>query len=136
MSADRTAAEPIGGGRAPGRRGRKAQLASDEVLRVPYWVPWDQDGKGSWRLVARSRTHNVELVTEENGIIRRQPLYEAKGFVREEDAPRETIPLLVENARKAIRQREAVHEDPPAWALGVLSRHPEVGSSGSAGKSA
>lgn len=97
------------------------------------WVPWDQGGKGSWRLVPADTTHDAQLVTKTGDTDatgkpakQAEPLYQAKGFVPEYRAPAEALPLLVEKAQAAIVRAESEMLPAPRWAVGVLNRHPEL----------
>ena len=117
--------DEIGGGVAPGRRGTTA--TQTEVRRVPMWVPWDQGGKGAWRLVPADNSHQAQLITEESGVKDAGPLYQKKGFVPEQYAPADKIPALVEKARHAVEFETMAGRPAPKWALGVLGRHPDVG---------
>ena len=111
-------AEVIGGGVAPGRRGTTAH--KPKVRLVPWYVPWDHDGKGGWRLLPQDTTHSVQYIDEHN---QQTPAYMAKGFLPEAQA-QEHVPALVEKANKAIAAAKKEQLPAPDWAVGVLNRYP------------
>jgi hypothetical protein len=124
-------ADAIGGGVAPGRRGSTVQQT--EVARIPMWVPWDQGGEGSWRLIPADTTHASQLVTTDSNSAMTgrparlaEPLYQAKGMVPEHRAPVDKLPLLVGKAQRAIEQAASELLPPPQWAVGVLNRHADL----------
>ena len=121
----------VGGGVAPGRRG--ATVQQTEVARIPMWVPWDQGGAGSWRLVPADTTHGAQLITKSDDAAatgrpakQAEPLYQGKGFIPEHRAPASALPLLVAKASAAIVRAESEMLPAPRWAVGVLARHPEL----------
>lgn len=121
----------VGGGVAPGRRGTRVQQT--DVKRVPYWVPWDNQNEGGWRLVPADTTHDAVIITttddvDGTGRARKQTeqLYTAKGFVPERFASPEAIRKLVQRAITANVNRQAQMLPPEPWAIGVLNRHPQV----------
>ena len=125
-------AEKIGGGVAPGRRGTAAHKA--KVRLVPYWVPWDADNTGSWRLLPMDTTHTAMLIDENN---QQTQVYEAKGFIPERFASEEQKRLLVAKAQHAVEVAAKDQLPAPDWAQGVLGRYPElVKSKASAGANA
>lgn len=119
----------VGGGVAPGRRGRSQNKA--HVQFVPMWCSWDAGGAGAWRLIPNDRTHRTEVRDDETGEV--QGYYEWKGYLREADAPAETIPALIEMAKSAKSYALSMQIDVPLWASDVLRRH---GDDSSAGKPA
>ena len=117
----------VGGGVAPGRRG--VTVKKTDVRRMPMWVPWDNGGKGSWRLVPADTAHSAQLITTrhegDRPVKDAEPLYQGKGFIPERFA-QEHIPALVEKAQDAIAKNAARRLPAPDWALGVLGRYPDL----------
>lgn len=54
-----------------------------KVARRPYWVSFDNEGKGGWRFLAADAAHNQQMIStdpETGGAIYVEGVYESKGY--------------------------------------------------------
>lgn len=87
-----------------------------KVARRPYWVPFDNDGKGGWRFLASDLAHRQQRETADEagtGVVT-SGVYESKGYIplariEDGDARRELLP---KNWQEMCRDHKAVPQMP------------------------
>lgn len=83
-----------------------------QVRRLPFYVPFDNDGRGGWRYlpVGESHQQQIEERDHEGQVLASYPLYDAKGYVPvtrvpEGDPRRDSLPV---NWREIINAKTPV----------------------------
>lgn len=86
-----------------------------KVARRPYWVPFDNDGKGGWRFLAADKAHMQQMVSsdpETGESIYVEGVYESKGYepIHRVPADDERRKLLPTNWQAMCRDHKTIPE--------------------------
>lgn len=90
-----------------------------KVRVMPWWVPWDNDGDGSVRLLPADTAHTAVVITTDGGTP--VPYYETKGFVPLRHAPEKAKKMFAEMQAKAAADARKEGLPVPTWALGAAA---------------